>query len=83
MGDGAHVPAIGVLLEQELPRAQLVEALFGFNVGVELGQLAIVALVWPLLQWLRVRDLGVRVIDVTSFAGVVVGTFALVVRVFG
>lgn len=73
----------GVLLEQELPRAQLVEALFGFNVGVELGQLAIVALVWPLLQWLRARDLDGRVIDLTSFAGAVVGTFALVVRVFG
>jgi hypothetical protein len=72
-----------VLLEQELPRAQLVEALFGFNVGVELGQLAIVACVWPILQWLRRRELGARVIDVTSFAGAAIGTFALVVRVFG
>ena len=69
--------------KQELPRAQLVEALFGFNVGVELGQLAIVALVWPLLRWLRVRKRGVQVIDVTSFAGAALGTFALVVRVFG
>jgi hypothetical protein len=73
----------GVLLEQELPRAQLLEALFGFNVGVELGQLAVVALVWPLLQWLRVRKLGANLIDATSFAGAAVGTFALVFRVFG
>jgi len=72
-----------VLLEQELPRAQLVEALLGFNVGVELGQLAIVAALWPLLQWLRRRDLGEAVVDVTSFAGAAVGTFALVVRTFG
>jgi hypothetical protein len=72
-----------VLLEQELPRAQLVEALFGFNVGVELGQLAIVAALWPLLQWVRRLDLGKAMTDVTSFAGAVVGTFALVVRVFG
>ena len=72
-----------VLLEQELPRAQLVGALFGFNVGVELGQLAIVAVLWPLLQWLRRRHLGTAVVDVTSFAGVAVGTFALVVRTFG
>jgi hypothetical protein len=71
-----------VLLEQELPRAQLVGALFGFNVGVEVGQLAIVACVWPILQWLRTRDLGMRVIDITSFAGAAIGTFALVVRVF-
>ena len=73
----------GVLLEQELPSAQLVQALFGFNVGVELGQLAIVAGIWPLLQWLRRRDFGTAVVDVTSFAGAAVGTFALVVRVFG
>jgi hypothetical protein len=72
-----------VLLEQELPRAQLVQALFGFNVGVEVGQLAVVACVWPILQWLRRRDLGTAVIDSTSLAGVAVGTFALVVRVFG
>ncbi len=72
----------GVLLEQELPRAQLVEALFGFNVGVELGQLAVVACIWPVLQWLRRRDLGRAIVDATSFAGAVVGTFALIVRVF-
>jgi len=73
----------GVLLEQELPRAQLVRALFGFNVGVELGQLAILFMVWPILQWLRGRDLGRAIVDVTSVAGAAVGTFALLVRVFG
>ncbi|MBW2376716.1 MAG: HupE/UreJ family protein, partial [Deltaproteobacteria bacterium] len=52
----------GVLLGQELPRAQLVQALFGFNVGVELGQLAIVACIWPLLQWLRRRDFGMAIV---------------------
>ena len=72
----------GVLLAQELPRAQLVQALFGFNVGVELGQLAVVACIWPILQWLRRRDLETKVIDVTAFAGAAIGTFALVVRVF-
>ena len=72
-----------VLLEQELPRAQLVEALFGFNIGVELGQLAIVAALWPLLQWFRRRDRGEAIVDITAVAGAVVGTFALVVRVFG
>ena len=73
----------GVLLEQELPRAQLVQALFGFNIGVELGQLVIVACVWPILQWLRGRNLGTTIVDATAFAGVAVGTFALVARVFG
>ncbi|MFW2390492.1 MAG: HupE/UreJ family protein [Polyangiales bacterium] len=72
----------GVLLEQELPRAQLVQALFGFNVGVELGQLGIVACFWPLLALLRRRQLGAAVVDATSFAGAAVGTFVLLVRVF-
>ncbi|MCH7959162.1 MAG: HupE/UreJ family protein [Candidatus Hydrogenedentes bacterium] len=44
----------GVLLEMELPVAQRLTALLGFNTGVELGQLAIVLLIWPLL-WLLLR----------------------------
>ena len=40
----------GVLMEIELPAQRLLPALFGFNVGVELGQLTVVAVVWPLLR---------------------------------
>lgn len=40
----------GILLEMDLPRAGLARALFGFNVGVEMGQLALVALAWPILR---------------------------------
>jgi hypothetical protein len=40
----------GVLLEAELPRESLARALFGFNFGVELGQVAVVLALWPLLQ---------------------------------
>lgn len=72
-----------VLLEQELAQGQLIEALFGFNLGVELGQLGLVLCCWPILQWLRNANLGDRVIDVTSVAGAALGVFALVVRVFG
>jgi hypothetical protein len=39
----------GVLTEIALPQERLLPALLGFNVGVELGQLAIVAAVWPVL----------------------------------
>ena len=42
----------GVLAEMQLPNARLAPALFGFNVGVELGQLAVVSLAWPLLLWI-------------------------------
>ena len=40
----------GILTEMELPRSRLAPALLGFNVGVEVGQLAIVAVAWPFLR---------------------------------
>ena len=46
----------GILMELELPPARLLTALFGFNIGVEVGQLAVVCVAWPLLYGLsRVR----------------------------
>ncbi len=44
-----------VLLDLQLPRSALVLSLFGFNIGVELGQLALVALVIPLAHLARER----------------------------
>jgi len=44
-----------VLRDLGLPRAHLVPALVGFNLGVEVGQLLIVAPLAPLLWWLRRR----------------------------
>ena len=43
----------GVLAEMELPTDRLAGALLGFNIGVEMGQLAVVALLWPALMGLR------------------------------
>jgi hydrogenase/urease accessory protein HupE len=43
----------GALRALELPRALLAPSLLTFNLGVELGQLVIVALAWPILHWLR------------------------------
>jgi hypothetical protein len=43
----------GVMQALELPTASLVRALFGFNLGVELGQLAIVLVAWPALRALE------------------------------
>jgi len=40
----------GLLLDAELPSDRLARALFGFNAGVELGQVAAVLALWPLLQ---------------------------------
>ncbi len=48
----------GVLVEMELTRP--VTALLGFNLGVELGQLAVVAVVFPLLMLARRREVLYR-----------------------
>ena len=50
----------GVLATMSLPAGRLVPALFGFNLGVEVGQLAVVMVVWPLLRFLA-RRLGAPV----------------------
>ena len=42
-----------VLREMDLERSSLISSLFSFNIGVELGQLAIVALMLPALAALR------------------------------
>ena len=44
-----------VLSEIGLPDNRLAAALAGFNIGVELGQLIIVAALWALLQWFARR----------------------------
>jgi hydrogenase/urease accessory protein HupE len=43
----------GALQEIALPRAQLPAALLSFNLGVELGQLAVLAVAFPLLRLIR------------------------------
>ena len=71
----------GALGELALPADRLVMALFGFNLGVELGQLAIVALVWPLLRrWVR-RARWVAEFSSAAIAGL--GVFWFVTRSFG
>lgn len=65
-----------VLRELELPRAELAKALFGFNVGVEIGQLALVALVLPLAYALRRTPVYSRV-------GLAAGSAAIAFIAFG
>ena len=73
----------GVMAELQLPREQLALALFGFNSGVELGQLLVIGLVWPALRWvarwpvprLWVNDLGAAAICA-------LGTYWFVIRSF-
>lgn len=76
----------GVLLEAGLPSERLARALFGFNAGVELGQVAVVLALWPLLQltW-GYRDGVVArvVVEYGSAVILAVGVFWFVSRSYG
>ena len=50
-----------VLVDLGLPRSQLVGVLFGFNVGVELGQFAVVAAFLPLAYFTQSQPIYRRV----------------------
>ena len=76
----------GVLSELFLPTDRLIPALLGFNIGVELGQLGLVALAWPLLRALgRVRNgrLAGIVTEVGSAVICGLGVFWFITRNFG
>jgi hypothetical protein len=76
----------GVLAELALPTGRLVPALLGFNLGVELGQLALVAVAWPVLRALgRVDDgrWGLATARVGSAAACGLGVFWFVTRLAG
>jgi hypothetical protein len=76
----------GILTELELPASRLVPALVGFNLGVEVGQLAVVALAWPLLRLLATRGDGrwARLVAEGGSAAICgLGLYWLVERAFG
>lgn len=76
----------GVLAELTLPAHRLAAALLGFNLGVELGQLAVVALIWPGLVLLRRSRGGLphRVFaEVASAAICSLGLYWFLTRTFG
>jgi len=74
-----------MLTEAGLPADRVVPALLGFNLGVEVGQLAVVAVLWPLLQLLRRHGgrLHAPVVEGTSAAVLALGVFWLVTRAYG
>jgi hydrogenase/urease accessory protein HupE len=73
-----------VLREMNLPRQALGWSLFGFNLGVEIGQLAVVGAVASLLSALRARNeaAGRRVAFAGSIVVIAAGAFWFVQRVF-
>jgi hypothetical protein len=73
----------GVLAEMSLPRARLASSLLGFNVGVELGQLAVVAAAWPLWRMIAKTPARSRALQLGSAAALAAGTYWFVGRAFG
>jgi hydrogenase/urease accessory protein HupE len=73
-----------VLREFGLPREALGWSLFSFNLGVEIGQLAIVSVVASLLAAIRRRSMaaGYRVAYAGSVVVIAAGTYWFVQRVF-
>jgi hypothetical protein len=69
------------LAELGLSRDALIGAVIGFNIGVELGQLAFVASVLPLLIWLSRPERLPRLPQILSVAVALVGAVWLVQRV--
>jgi hypothetical protein len=73
----------GLLVEIGLPARRLVPALLGFNLGVELGQLAIVAVAWPLWRAVLRRHAPRRalLVQLGSAPALVAGIFWFLTRV--
>jgi hydrogenase/urease accessory protein HupE len=61
---------------------EIVTALGSFNTGVEIGQIAVVALFWPLLQLINARpQMRLRLAPICSLAIVTAGSYWLVSRI--
>ena len=72
-----------VLADLGLPQGALVLALVGFNAGVELGQLAIVAVFLPLAFWLRgTKFYSVGVLKIGSLIVAILACWWLAQRLF-
>lgn len=72
----------GVLAETALPAGRTAQALLGFNLGVEIGQLSIVVALWPLYRALVARRPASRpaVVQVGSAAVLAAGLFWFLTR---
>lgn len=74
----------GIMQELNLPQERLALSLIGFNLGVELGQLAVIALAWPLLRVMQrspLRESWTTALASTALCGL--GSYWFVVRSFG
>lgn len=72
-----------VLGEFGLPEGQFIPALIGFNVGVEFGQLTVIAIAFVLVGWFMKRDWYRRAIAIPASCVIAaVGAYWCIERVF-
>jgi hypothetical protein len=71
-----------ILRQMQLPRRNLALSLFSFNVGVELGQLLFVAIVFPMMMYLAASAWQNRVRSAVSSAIVCLSVYWFVQRAF-
>lgn len=65
----------GLLEEVHVPKENLVSSLFSFNIGIEVGQLIIVAIALPLILWAKNKGWYSKLIKVLA---VIIGIFGVV-----
>jgi hydrogenase/urease accessory protein HupE len=70
-----------VLREMELPRAALASSLFTFNLGVELGQVGVLLIAWPVLRAIQQSAYAVNITRAVSVVVIVFGAVWFVQRV--
>ena len=73
---------VGALKQITVSKTELITSLVSFNVGIEAGQLLIIAAIYPLFRYVGRRTWGLRFQRVTSFLIGVSGSLWFITRVF-
>ncbi|SFB20975.1 MULTISPECIES: HupE/UreJ family protein [unclassified Bacillus (in: firmicutes)] len=71
-----------ILKEMNIPKSHLASALFSFNIGIELVQLAIVILILPVLSYIHRQDYSNKFKKYISILIILFGAFWLFERLF-
>ncbi|OZM55958.1 hypothetical protein CIB95_14885 [Lottiidibacillus patelloidae] len=71
----------GLLMEMDIPKGHLTVSLFSFNVGIEIIQIVLVALVLPALIFLQRKANYLLIMKGTSIALAIIGFFWFIERI--
>jgi HupE / UreJ protein len=73
----------GMLSQMDVPRGNRLVPLGSFNLGIELAQVFVACLAWPLLIWLKERYSETRVVTWGSALTIALGAYGCVTRLWG